>query len=318
MGFGTFKNAVMKVGAKAAVKLSDKAPTILVVGGTLAMVGGTIVAIRQTSYADEILEDHKQRMSKIVHARKISEDTSIVYSPQQQRADTVREFFITGGKFAKLYSPAIILEVVGIVSIFTGHHILNKRHLAMAASYAGLSKSYSEYRERIVNEYGKDADFRALTGAHKESIDYAEVDENGNKTGEGVSEYDNVIDPEHIDMYSVLFDEMYSGSWTPNAVTNMAQIKGVEEYYNSIFEQRGFIYYWEVLRELDIWDRLPEEKQKMFVGKGWVWGAGDNHISLGIFDVNKPMTDAKKDFIMGYEPSVLIVPNLDGDVASIL
>lgn len=313
MGFGTFKNAVMRVGAKAAVKLSDKAPTILVVGGTLAMVGGTIVAIRQTSYADEILEDHKQRMSKIVHARKISEDTSIVYSPQQQRADTVREFFITGGKFAKLYSPAIILEVVGIVSIFTGHHILNKRHLAMAASYAGLQKSYSEYRERIVKEYGDDADFRALTGAHKEVV--STLNEDGTET---TTEYDNAIDPEHIDMYSVLFDEMYSGSWTPNAVTNMAQIKAVEEYFNSIFEQKTFIYYWQVLRELDIWDRLPEEKQRLFVGKGWVWGAGDNHISLGIFDINKPMTDAKKDFIMGYEPSVLIVPNLDGDVASLL
>lgn len=313
MGFGTFKNAVMRVGAKAAVKLSDKAPTILVVGGTLAMVGGTIVAIRQTSYADEILEDHKQRMSKIVHARKISEDTSIVYSPQQQRADTVREFFITGGKFAKLYSPAIILEVIGIVSIFTGHHILNKRHLAMAASYAGLQKSYSEYRERIVKEYGDDADFRALTGAHKEVV--STQNEDGTET---TTEYDNAIDPEHIDMYSVLFDEMYSGSWTPNAVTNMAQIKAVEEYFNSIFEQKTFIYYWQVLRELDIWDRLPEEKQRLFVGKGWVWGAGDNHISLGIFDINKPMTDAKKDFIMGYEPSVLIVPNLDGDVASLL
>ena len=314
MNFAVMKNAVMNIGSKAAVKLSEKSPTILVVCGTVAMVAGTVVAVKQTSYADAILEDHKERMSKIVHARKISEDTKIVYSKEQQRADTVREFLVTGGKFAKLYSPAIILEVMGMISIFTGHHILNKRHLAMAASYAGLSKSYSEYRERIVNEYGKDADFRALTGAGKKQV--STMDENGVETAE---EYDNAIDPEHIDMYSVLFDEMYSGSWTPNPVTNMAQIKGVEEYWNSVFGTgRKFVYYHEVLRDLGIWDRLPDEKQRLLVGKGWVWGAGDNHISLGIFDVNKPMTDAKKEFIMGYEPSVLIVPNLDGDVASLL
>lgn len=318
MSFTSMKMAVHRFGSKAAVKLSKHGPTILVVGGVALMAAGTIVACNKTAGVEAILDDHKERMKPIVQKRKAAEEKKAIYSPEDQRMDTAKEFFRTGGQFIKLYSPALVLEITGAVAILTGHHILSKRHLAMAASYAGLQKSYSEYRERIVNEYGKDADFRALTGARKESIDYAEVDEDGKYAGEGVTDYDNVIDPEHIDMYSVLYDEMYSGSWTPNPVTNMAQIKGVEEYWNQRFESRGFVYYHEVLKDLGIWDRLPYEKQKLFIGKGWVWGAGDNYISLGIFDVNVPMTDAKKDFIMGYEPSVLIVPNLDGDVATLL
>ena len=62
------------------------------------------------------------------------------------------------------------------------------------------------------------------------------------------------------------------------------------------------------------------ERQKQLIGLGWVWGVGDNRIKLGIFDVDveKPMSFAKRDFLMGYEPSVLIEPNLDGMVAELL
>ena len=306
-------SVVKNVGARVAVKLADNAPTILVVTGTAAMALGAVLAVKQTAGADDILDDHKERMKAIVERRKRAEEKKEYYPVETQRLDTVKEFFKTGGKFVKLYSPAIIAEIVGATMIFTGHHILAQRHLAAVASYAAAQKSYDDYRERIIEEYGEEADAKALTGMHKESV--TTMDENG---GETVTDYDNAIDPESVDQFSVLYDDMYSTSWTPNAVTNMAQIKAVEEYYNNIFEARKFIRYEDVLRDLGIWDRLPIEKQKIFVGKGWVWGCGDNHISLGIFDVNKPMTDARKEFIMGYEPSILIVPNLDGDIASLL
>lgn len=41
-------------------------------------------------------------------------------------------------------------------------------------------------------------------------------------------------------------------------------------------------------------------------------------INFGIIDINRPITDAAKDMIMGYEPSVCLDPNIDGDVATLL
>lgn len=318
MNFTTVKYAVKDLGSRAAIKISKHSPEILVGTGIVSMTAGTIVACRQTTKASAVIEDHKERMKPIVEARALADQKKAFYSEQDQRKDTAIVFTQTGVKFAKLYAVPIALEVFGIVCILSGTHILNRRYVGMAASYAGLQKTYSDYRKNIINEFGEDADFRANNGITSARQEYVDVDPDTGEQKEVVKEYDKVVDPNHISMYAVLFDEMYSGIWTPNPVSNMAQIKAVEEYWNQRFEHRKFVYYHEVLRDLAIWDRLPEEKQRQLVGKGWVWGCGDNHISLGIFDVTKPITDAKKDFIMGYEPSVLIDPNIDGDVASLL
>ena len=314
MNLTVTKEAIKGAAKRAAIKVSKHSPEILIGTGIVSMTAGTVVACKQTTKAGAIIEDHKERMKPIIEARALADKKEAIYSEQDQRKDTVIVFSQTGVKFAKLYSVPIALEVLGIVCILSGTHILNRRYVGMAASYAGLQKSYSDYRKRIVDEYGADVDFRAANGVSSARHDYVEVDPETGEQKEIEKDYDSVIDPEHISMYSVLFDEMYSGLWTPNPVSNMAQIKAVEEFWNQRFENRKFVYYHEVLRDLAIWDRLPDEKQQQLVGKGWVWGCGDNHISLGIFDVNKPITDAKKEFIMGYEPSVLIEPNLDGDV----
>ena len=308
------------VAAKTSVKLAKYAPHILVGTGIVTVTAGTIGMVKGATHADDIIEKFDEEMDKIEQAKELAANKKSIYTRKDEMEDKMKVYGQTAVAVIKKNWVPITLYVSGVVMICSGVHILNKRYVGVAASYAALHKSYSDYRKRVVEEQGSDADFRFANGVSKGSYNYTEVDEDGNQKDVNV-ESDKVVNESNLSVYSVLFDEM-STMWTPNPISNMSLIRRVEDYWNepAHFEHRGFVYYYEVLKDLGIWESLPYEKQKVLVDKGWVWGAGDNHISLGIFDVDveKPMSFAKADFIQGYEPSVLIEPNIDGIVAELL
>lgn len=306
------------LGARIAVKTAKYLPHILVGTGIVAVTAGTVKAVHNATKADQIIDEFNEEMNKIEEAKQLAEEKKAVYTTKNEMEDKVKVYSHTAFKIVKENWVPITLYVGGVVLILSGFHVISQRYIGMAASYAALHKSYSDYRSRVTSELGKGADFRFANGITDETLEYTEVDENGESKDVSKDFLDVMKNPETMSLYAVLFDEENSSLWTPNAVTNKAQIKAVEEFWNNRFESRGFVYYHEVLRDLGIWDRLPMETQKVLVGLGWVWGVGDNRISLGIFDINKPKSFAKKDFITGYEPSVLIEPNLDGLVPELL
>lgn len=311
MNLGIIRGAAATFGSKALVKLSEHSPAIMVVTGIGFMIGGTVVACNCTTKAEALLAEHKASMEPIAQAKIAAEEKKIVYTEKDAVKDKIMVYTKTGVKFARLYAPAIGLTALGIAFILTGHHILAKRHLAMAAAYTTLNKSYNDYRKEIAEKHGTEYDLRTANGISSEPVTVSETDEDGKEVKKKVA---NVVDSSKLSPYSLLFDEMYSTEWTPNPITNMDLIMSTQSYWDNMLQYRssGFVFLYEPLKDLGMWDRLPYEKQKQLIGKGWVRGCGDDHISFGIIDVNKG------DFINGFEPSVLLDFNCDGDVASLL
>jgi hypothetical protein len=312
-------SAVKTVGAKVVVKAAKYAPHILVTVGIGSVTAGTVMAVKNATKADEVIENFNEKMAQVEEAKQLAEEKKVIYTHKNEMEDKFKIYTYTAYSLVKKNWLPIVLYVGGVAMIMSGFHIISQRYIGMAASYAALHKSYTDYRKRVVEKEGTDADFRYANGIKDEVLEYSAVDGDG-EAQDVHEDVKNVIDDATMSVYAVLFDEENSSMWTPNAVTNKAQIKAVEEYWNrpSQFERRGFVYYFEVLRDLGIWDRLPIDTQKALVGLGWVWGHGDNRVSLGIFDINKPKSFAQRDFITGYEPSLLIEPNLDGMVAELL
>ena len=306
--------------AKLGVKIAKYAPHILVGGGIAAVTAGTIGMVKGATHAEDIIEEFEKEMSTIEAAKELAEQKKSIYTRKDEMSDKAKVYGRTALNVVKKNWVPITLYVSGIVMICSGVHILNQRYVGLAASYAALHNSYSDYRKRVVEEQGEEADLAFANGVVKKAVDRMDIDENGEETSTHVDEA-KVVNGESLSVHSVLFEET-SCMWTPNPTTNQEIIKRVEDYWNepAHFEHRGFVYYYEVLSDLGIWDALSTERQKQLIGLGWVWGVGDNRIKLGIFDVDveKPMSFAKRDFLMGYEPSVLIEPNLDGMVADLL
>lgn len=304
-------------GARAAVKIVKYAPHILVGLGVVAVTAGTVEAVKGANQLDDIIEDHKEERERIEENKEMADDKKAIYTKRNEAEELTRLYLRTTGRILKANWKPILLYVSGVACILVSHRMLNARYLGAVASYTGLQKSYNAYRERVIAEQGNEADARYANGMHSETYTVEETDENGNAVTNTV-EAKNATSTDDISVYSVFFDEMYSTMWTPNPIQNLDQIVAVERYWNNQFEHRKFVYYCDVLRDLGIWDRLPYEKQKQLAAVGWVWDAGDNHISLGIFDADRPKSPAIKDAIMGYEPSILIDPNIDGFVPELL
>lgn len=314
----SYISALKSFGAKAGVKLVKHLPHILVGVGIVSITAGTVEAVKKSKKLEPIIEDHEKESERIKENKKLAEEKKAIYTRKDEAEELCKLYVSTTGRIIKTMAVPIMLYSGGVVCVIAGHKMLYTRYLGVVAAYTGLQKSYSEYRRKVVEDLGVDDDLYFAHGMMPETVKVKETDENGEEH-EVEKKIHRSASANELGPYAVFFDDMYSSMWTPNPIDNLATIKYYQDWYNQRLEHRKFVYYHEILRDLGIWDRLPDEKQKQLVGLGWVWGAGDNYISLGIFDTDKVIqSDALKETHMGYEPSVLIDPNLDGIVAELL
>ena len=86
-------------------------------------------------------------------------------------------------------------------------------------------------------------------------------------------------------------------------------LKSEQNYANDRLKATGRLFLNEVYRRLGI----PETKAGQVVG--WVYDPNnedvDNFVDFGIYDVNR---ETVRDFVNGYEPTILLDFNCDGNV----
>lgn len=106
--------------------------------------------------------------------------------------------------------------------------------------------------------------------------------------------------------YARVFDDGCTG-WTRDAEYNLLFLRQQQTYANDLLKARGHVFLNEVYELLGI----PKSKEGQIVG--WVYEEnnpiGDNHIDFGIYDCS---TVAQRNFINGFERSVLLDFNVDG------
>ena len=86
---------------------------------------------------------------------------------------------------------------------------------------------------------------------------------------------------------------------------NQLFLKAQQNYWNNMLQNRGHVFLSE------IYDSLGIERTQASMIVGWMLGAegGDNFIDFGIFDGENAKA---RDFVNGYEKSILLDFNVDG------
>ena len=145
-------------------------PDILVGIGVVGVIGGTVIACRDTKKLEPVLEEHKEQMD-LIH--KIAEEGEIKdqetgevapYTEQDKRRDTALTYFKTSLKVARVYLPSGAIISGSLACILGSHKILNKRNLGLTAAYTGIAETFKEYRQNIIEKYGEEADVEARFG----------------------------------------------------------------------------------------------------------------------------------------------------------
>lgn len=276
--------------ARHALAAKRQSPNLLFGAGVVGMVGSTVLACRSTLKLETVLETAK---SDLETARTLEHRD---YSEDDRKKDVAIIYVRSAVAVGKLYAPSVLLGVASIAALTKSHAILNDRVAAVSAAYAALDKGFREYRSRVVEKYGEDAD-RQLRFP-REKVKETNAETGRDRTVEVVSDGSPSI-------YARFFDE-YSPSWSKEPEYNLVFLKCQQNYANDLLRARGHVFLNEV------YDMLGIERSQAGQVVGWVIGPeGDNFIDFGIFNGEN---EAIRAFVNGREGAILLDFNVDGIV----
>ena len=309
-------NNITRTLNKAAFKFKKHSPEILVVAGVVGVIGSTVMACKATTKINDILDDTKDQLDKIHEAGERLENGETLmlkdgeeYTVDQNKKDLTIVYAQTALKFAKLYAPSVIIGGLSITAILTGHNITRKRNIALAAAYTAVDKSFKEYRGRVVERFGEALDKELKYGIKSKEVDEVVTNEDG--TESVVKKTVDVVDatnPMNVSEYARFFDDGCAG-WTKDPEYNLMFLRDQQRYANDLLKSKGHLFLNEVYDLLGI----PRTKAGQIVG--WIYDEkhpnGDNFVDFGIYDTNKT---ANRDFVNGYERTILLDFNVDGNI----
>lgn len=279
-----------------ALRIQNASPELLLAAGVVGTVASTVLACRSTLKVNSILEERKRDL-KVARAMEDPE-----YSEQDRSRDITLIYVQSTVKMIKLYAPAAILGVVSISTLIASNRILKGRNVALAAAYSALDRGFKEYRARVIDKYGEDEDRYLRYGTQKVQITDPETGKKRTVTRAG---------PDAESIYARFFDEG-SSSWNKDPQYNFIFLQAQQNYWNDKLKARGHVFLNEVYDELG----LQHSKEGAVVG--WVWNPDDptrdNFIDFGVFNDTKKA----RDFVLGFEGSILLDFNVDGMIYDLI
>ena len=295
----TISNAITSWAGKQILAVQSKSPAILFGVGVVGVVAATVMACRATLKVDDVLDEHQEASAKIDYAVENIEG----YDETDMKQDKLRLMIRTSGRLAKLYLPGVAVGIVSICALTGSHMILNRRNVAMTAAYAAVEKGFRDYRDRVIGELGKDKDDEFRYGVVEREI----VEET--ETGPVVKTLKG-FDPNKVSGYAKIFDESCA-PWERNSASNRTFLQCQQNFLNQRLQARGYVFLNEMYKALGI----PETQAGQTIG----WSLApdhNNYVSFGIFEnIDDPQVRA---FVNGNERSILLDPNVDGNILYVL
>lgn len=292
------------------LKCKKHSPEFLAVSGTVCVIAGAVLACNSTLKVDEILSESKEKVEKIhdVVNGKIAIPENTEYTEENMNKDLVTLYTQTGIKLVKLYLPAVIVGGSGLCMLLGANHILRKRNTALGAALATTTTLFKEYRGRVIERFGERADFELRHDVKAEEIERTIINENGEE--ETVKETVDVKQ-NSINTYSEFARCFDAGNpyWMKDPEYNKNFLFIREQEANKRLKSQGYLFL------NDVYEMIGFPKTKAGHTIGWIYDKdnpiGDNQISFGIFDA---CFKGNHDFINGYERSVWLDFNVDGDI----
>lgn len=280
--------ATRSVGRSALV-LKKYSPEILTGVGIATGVAAGVMAVRATLKVEPVIETIKNDVSNVKERWLTTENS------EKERSKDLAYVYTKGSiDLIKLYGPSVSLGAASIACVIGAHGVMKKRNAAIVVAYNALEKTFTEYRGRVVEEIGEEREQVIRRGIRSEEV----VDE---ETGK--KKIVSHIDPNGVSQYAKFFDE-YSTQWSKQPEYNLLFLRAQQNYANDKLQAYGHLFLNDVYEALG----LPHTKAGAICG--WVVGPdSDNFVDFGIYDID---SDKAREFVNGYERSILLDFNVDG------
>ena len=295
--FSTIGKFVTSKSARAVLQVRKASPEILTVAGVISFGATIIVSSRATLHLQQVIQPIKQDYTM---AKKMHETPNVAYSDKDFLEDRAVLASRAVKELTVLYGPTILLAATTLTCFLSAHKILSSRNTALMASYAALDQAFKKYRDRVVNEVGteKEREFRyGVTEQTTKSEDDVEMTVSG-------------LDPSGISIYARFFDEA-NPNWTKTPEYNKQFVAAQQNYANDLLNAHGHVFLNEV------YDMLGMPRSSAGAIVGWVKDSsnGDNYVDFGMYN---PLNEAAREFVNGYERSILLDFNVDGVIYNLI
>lgn len=298
-------NKLSNITTKATFQVQKHSPEILMGVGIIGTIASTVLACKATTKVSKIIDEKNQQINN-VHV--CLEDNDVEYNEDDSKKDLTIIYAQTGLKLIKLYAPAIIIGTLSLTSIVSGHRILQKRNLALAAAYTAIDNGFKKYRSNVVERFGEEVDKELRHNIKAVEIEKKTIDKNGKEKIKKETAYiiENPLD--NVSEYAKFFDE-YCPGWRKDNEYNLMFLRRMQDNANEKLKAQGHLFLNEVYDMLGI----PRTTAGQVVG--WIYDKnntkGDNYVDFGIYDTHN---ERKRAFVNGYERSILLDFNVDGPI----
>ncbi len=281
--------------------LKKRSPEILVAVGVVGTVVSAVMACKATTKIDTIQDETKDQMHKI-HEYARNPDLAEKYNAQDAKKHTAIVYAQTGVKLAKLYAPAVGLGILSISSILVSNNILRKRNMAISAALAAATQDFKDYRNRVIERFGKEVDHQLRYNIKAEEIEETITDEKGKE--KKVKKSIEVADP-NASGYVKYFTRS-NPYWEEDSSYVEMFLRSQQNYANDKLKATGH------LTLNDVYDMLGFHDSKAGMVVGWIYDLdhpnGDNYVEFDVKKVNLPNEQG------GYEEAYAIDFNVDGNI----
>lgn len=288
---------------KAGFQLKKHSPEILIVAGVFGVVTSAVMACKATMKLNATLDETKEKVEDF-HAAEEE------YTEDEGKKTLTLIYSKAALDIAKLYGPSVVLGGLSITAILTSNNILRKRNIALAAAYTAVDRSFKEYRGRVVERFGKELDRELRYNIKAKEVEETVVAEDGTETVE--KKVVELVDPSSYSEYARFYDDGCT-AWSKDPEANLMFLRQQQDAATKRLENQG----WLLLN--DVYDMLgiPRSKEGMVVR--WIYDkkhpVGDNFVDFGIYDANRPRN---REFVNGYERTILLDFNVDGNIYALM
>ena len=262
-----YAKPIVNITKKGIYKLSKHSPEILLVSGIVCGVASVVSGCMASRKVDYIIDETHAELDSLQEYI----DENKIENPKKE---ILKVYAKTGWKMIKLYSPTLILTTTSVGLILTSHGILQKRYIGVAAMANALNDAFNDYKKRVMDLIGEDAEKALSMGA--ETCKDIKV-ENDDGTVETIKGKSQVIKNPSKSPYEFDFNAFTApDTWSGNTDYLHCFLEAQQRYATNLLTARGHIFLNEVLDMLGL-QRTPEGQIV-----GWFKGAGDDYVDFGI------------------------------------
>ncbi len=300
---------------KTKFEVKKHSPEILVVAGVAGIVTSAIMACKATTKLSAITEESKKKIAAIKeapeHPKGLPED--VTYTEKDRQKDLAITYAHTGLELVKLYGPSVILGALSITCVVSSNNILKKRNAALAAAYATVDNGFKNYRKNVIERFGEELDKELKYNVKAKEVEETIKDEDGKeKTVKKTVHVAN--DPNGYSEYAKFYDDACT-EWQKDPEHNLWFLRQQQNWANDLLKSQGYLFL------NDVYDMLGIPRTSAGQIVGWLYRPndpnhkGDNFVDFGIYDTAK---EVNRDFVNGYERTILLDFNVDGPIYNLI